>query len=98
LVETDETRRDGPDLRIDWLGARLNVLVNIMAGLISKKPIVGFATSLLFGALGALLIRIETSSAGLLFKIVGYFILFVAVCSFFNAVSAVVKGNRRNGR
>jgi hypothetical protein len=72
-----------------------------MAGLISKKPLVGFATSILFGALGVLLVRIDTSSAGLsiwLFKIVGYFVLFVAVSSLVTALYAVVKGDNTQDR
>lgn len=66
-----------------------------MAGLISKKPLVGFATSILFGALGVLLVRMDTSQVASvwLFKVVGYFVLFVAASSFFTAIYAVVKGN-----
>jgi len=66
-----------------------------MAGLISKRPFVGFATSILFGALGVLLIRINPSlgppKAGVpwLFGIVGYFALFVALGSLVHALYAV---------
>lgn len=67
-----------------------------MAGLISKKPLVGFATSLLFGALGALLVRMDSSqvTSVWLFKTVGYFVIFVAASSLFTAIYAVVKGSK----
>jgi hypothetical protein len=65
-----------------------------MADLILKRPFVGFATSILFGALGMLLIQIDPSpvpSKGMLwlFRVVGYFTLFVALGSLVNAVFAV---------
>lgn len=66
-----------------------------MAGLISKRPFVGFATGILFGALGLLLIRINPSPGPprdgvvVLFGVVGYFALFVAIGSLVNAVYAV---------
>jgi hypothetical protein len=69
-----------------------------VAGLIAKKPLVGFAASILFGALGMLLVRMDISPAGLsrwLFKVVGYFVIFVAVNSLAAAVYAVVKGDRK---
>ena len=63
-------------------------------GLISKRPFIGFATSILFSALGILLIQIDPSpvpSKGMLwlFKVVGYFTLFVALGSLVNAAFAV---------
>jgi hypothetical protein len=65
-----------------------------MMGLISKKPFIGFATSVLFGALGMLLIQIDQSPGPSkdilwLFGVVGYFTLFVALGSLVNAVYAV---------
>jgi hypothetical protein len=66
-----------------------------MSGLISKRPFVGFATSVLFGTLGLLLVRINPSPglphdrALWLFRVVGYFALFVALGSLVNAVHAV---------
>jgi hypothetical protein len=65
-----------------------------MTGLISKRPIIGFATSFLFGALGMLLIQIDPSPGPSkdmlwLFGVVGYFTLFVALGSLVNAVYAV---------
>jgi len=65
-----------------------------MTGLISKRPFIGFATSILFGALGMLLIRIDPSPGpskdlSWLFGIVGYFTLFAALGSLANAVFAV---------
>jgi hypothetical protein len=66
-----------------------------MTGLISKKPFVGFATCILFGGLGLLLIQIDPSPGPSknnvlwLFGVVGYFALFVALGSLVNAVYAV---------
>jgi hypothetical protein len=65
-----------------------------MAGLIPKRPFVGFATSVVFGALGMLLVRIDPSPGTpdmvpWLFGVVGYFSLFVALGSLVNAVHAV---------
>lgn len=65
-----------------------------MAGLISKRPFVGFATGIIFGALGMLLVQVDSTpgtSKGmvpLLFRIVGYFSLFVALGSLVTAVYA----------
>jgi len=66
-----------------------------VSDLISKKPFVGFATSILFGALGVLLVRLDSSqvSSIWLFKIVGYFVIFVAASALFAALYAVVKGS-----
>lgn len=74
-----------------------------MVGLISKRPFVGFATSILFGTLGVLLIQINPSlgppkdRVPWLFGVVGYFALFVALGSLVNAVYAewVHKGKNR---
>ena len=65
-----------------------------MTGLISKRPFIGFATCILFGALGMLLLQIDPSpgpSKGMLwlFGVVGYFTLFVALGSLINAVFAM---------
>ena len=62
-----------------------------MAGLISKRPFVGVSGGLIFGALGLLLTGMDrtpgtiTGVAGVLFKGVGYFLLFVAALSFIAA-------------
>jgi hypothetical protein len=59
----------------------------VMASVILKKPYVGFATGIIFGFLGMLLIHIDTApdvSQGIvpwMFRIVGYFLLFVALSS-----------------
>jgi hypothetical protein len=69
-----------------------------VAGLISKKPLVGFAAGILFGALGILLVRMDTSQTGSsmwLFKVVGYFVIFVAINALAAAVYAVVKGDKK---
>jgi hypothetical protein len=65
-----------------------------MTDLISKRPFVGFATSILFGALGMLLIQIDPSlgpskDIQWLFGVAGYFTLFVALGFLVNAVFAV---------
>jgi hypothetical protein len=66
-----------------------------MTDLILKRPFVGFATSILFGALGMLLIQIDPSPGPSkdmvlwLFRVVGYFALFIALGSLVNAVYAV---------
>ena len=65
-----------------------------MTGLISKRPFIGFATSILFSALGMLLIQIDPSPVPSkdipwFFRVVGYFTLFVALGSLVNAVYAV---------
>ncbi len=67
-----------------------------MSDLISKKPFVGFGASILFGALGVLLVRMDPSqvSSIWLFKIVGCFVIFVAASALFAAIYAVVKGTR----
>jgi hypothetical protein len=68
----------------------------MMTGLISRKPLVGFVTSILFGALGMLLIKIDpvpgrtNGSVLWLFGIVGYFALFVALVSLMNALYALL--------
>ena len=70
-----------------------------MASVISKKPFVGFAAAVLFGFLGMLLIRIDGAPGAprgitlWLFRIAGYFLLFVALSSAVTAVYAL----RRNG-
>jgi|MudIll2142460700_1097286.scaffolds.fasta_scaffold38433_4 hypothetical protein len=75
-----------------------------MTGLISKRPYVGFATSILFGALGMLLIRIKplpgqpADRVLWLFGVVGYFALFVALASLGNAVYAVWVNNSKKNR
>jgi len=73
-----------------------------MAGLILKRPFVGFAVSIIFGSLGMLLIRSNPSigpqkdRVQWLFGVVGYFALFVALRSLMSAVHAVwVRKNAR---
>ena len=62
-----------------------------MAGLISRRPFIGVAGGLIFGALGLLLTGMDRTPgtikgvAGVLFKGVGYFLLFVAALSFIAA-------------
>ena len=62
-----------------------------MAGIVSRRPIAGVAAGAIIGALGMLLLGIDTppasgrSIAGILFKVSGYFFLFVAVIAFLGA-------------
>lgn len=71
-----------------------------MARIISKQPIIGFTTSLLFGSLGLLLISVDgstgaiTAIAGILFKILGYFLLFTGAVSLLAAVYTVWRSFR----
>lgn len=63
-----------------------------MASVILKKPYVGFATGIIFGLLGMLLINIDNAPGvqqGIvlwMFRIVGSFLLFVALSSVVTAV------------
>jgi hypothetical protein len=71
-----------------------------MASMISKKPLAGFAAAIIFIFLGMLLIQIDSAPGApkgislWLFKIVGYFLLFVALGSFVTALYALRKSNR----
>jgi len=62
-----------------------------MTSVIIKKPYVGFATGIIFGFLGMLLINIDTAPGAAqgmvlwMFRIVGFFLLFVAVSSIVTA-------------
>jgi len=68
-----------------------------MASVITRKPVVGFATGLLFGFLGMLLVQIETTPGAphgivlWMFRIVGWFLLFVALGSFVTATYSLWK-------
>ncbi|MDA8100981.1 MAG: hypothetical protein M0042_15290 [Nitrospiraceae bacterium] len=68
-----------------------------MSGLISRKPLVGIAAGLLFGSLGTLLLGVENTRglARILFKVSGYFFLFVAVVSLAAAVFRVTRSGRK---
>ncbi len=65
-----------------------------MAGIVSRRPIVGVAAGVIIGALGLLLLGIETPPAtgrgiaGALFKIAGWFFLFVSAMAFLGAFLA----------
>ncbi len=71
-----------------------------MARIISKQPIIGFVTAVLFGSLGLLLISVDgsagaiTSIAGILFKILGYFLLFTSAVSLLAALYVIGKSFR----
>jgi len=68
--------------------------------MISKKPFAGAVASIIFALLGMLLIQIDTAPdapRGILlwlFRIVGYFLLFVAFGSFIAALYTLKKNNR----
>jgi multisubunit Na+/H+ antiporter MnhE subunit len=59
-----------------------------MASAITKKPYVGFATGIIFGFLGMLLFHIDAAPgiALWMFRIVGIFLLFVALSSVVTAL------------
>ena len=70
-----------------------------MAGIVSRKPYAGVAAGTIIGALGLLLLGIDAPPASgrsisvLLFKVAGYFFLFVAAVAFLGAFLAV-RGRR----
>jgi hypothetical protein len=73
-----------------------------MAGIVSRRPVTGVAAGAIIGALGLLLLGIETptstgrSIATVLFKVAGYFFLFVSAMAFLG--SFLVWRRRREGR
>jgi hypothetical protein len=61
-----------------------------MAGIVSRRPLVGVAAGSIIGALGLLLLGIDPAAAGrglagLLFKVAGWFFLFVSAMAFLGA-------------
>ena len=72
-----------------------------MARIVSRRPVIGFSAGALFGALGWLLIDIEGASVGvtplapLLFKLSGYFFLFVAAMAIVAALLSMARTLRR---
>jgi hypothetical protein len=75
----------------------------IVAGLIEKKPFVGLAAGTVFGFLGMLLTSLDSAPGAdpkrfvvWLFRIVGYFLLFVALGSILTAVYTLWRN--RSGR
>ena len=62
-----------------------------MAGIVSRRPMVGVAAGTIIGALGLLLLGIESppasgrSIAAVLFKVSGSFFLFVSAMAFLGA-------------
>jgi proteasome assembly chaperone (PAC2) family protein len=75
-----------------------------MAGIVSRRPVVGVAAGIIIGALGWLLIGMDTASgmgrsiAGLLFTTAGYFFLFVAAMAFLNAFVSLWRTRFSRGR
>jgi hypothetical protein len=61
-----------------------------MAGIVSRRPLVGVAAGSIIGALGLLLLGIDPAAAGrglagLLFRVSGWFFLFVSAMAFLGA-------------
>lgn len=67
-----------------------------MPGIVTRKPVVGFATALIFSFLGLLLIDRSTSPGrpnGIvlwMFRVLGWFLLFAALGSVVVAVAGIV--------
>jgi hypothetical protein len=65
-----------------------------MAGIVSRRPVTGVAAGVIIGALGLLLLGIETptstgtSIGAVLFKVSGYFFLFVSAMAFLGSYLA----------
>src|SRR5512139_47816 len=65
-----------------------------MAGIVSRRPAAGVAAGVIIGALGVLLTGIDAppaegrGTAGVLFKVAGYFFLFVSVMAFLGAIAS----------
>ena len=65
-----------------------------MAGIVSRRPVTGVAAGIIIGALGMLLLGIESpaatgrSIAPVLFKTAGYFFLFVSAMAFLGSFLA----------
>lgn len=72
-----------------------------MAGIVSRKPLTGVAAGFIIGALGMLLLGIESPAASsrsiapVLFKTAGYFFLFVSVIAFLGAFLAWKERTRK---
>jgi hypothetical protein len=74
-----------------------------MAGIVSRRPLTGVAAGLIIGALGLLLIGIDThpaagrSIAAVLFKVAGWLFLFVSAMAFLGAFQAFRNTRLRRG-
>jgi hypothetical protein len=74
-----------------------------MSGVVTRKPLVGFATALIFFFLGLLLIQMETAPGALkgvviwMFRILGGFLLFASLISLATACLGIWKRNKRRG-
>ncbi len=67
-----------------------------MAGIVTRKPVVGFATALIFSFLGLLLIDRSADEARnvivlWMFRILGWFLLFAALGSLVVACIGIIK-------
>jgi len=75
-----------------------------MAGIVSRRPAVGFAAGIIIGALGWLLAGMDTapgddrSISGPLFATAGYFFLFVAAMALLNAFASLRRKRSSRGR
>jgi hypothetical protein len=72
-----------------------------VARIVARRPVIGLAAGLVFGALGRLLIGMERAPAGvtpfasILFSVAGYFFLFVAAMAFAASFFAFLRAARR---
>ncbi|MEK6745287.1 MAG: hypothetical protein AABZ15_16860 [Nitrospirota bacterium] len=75
-----------------------------MAGIVSRRPVVGLAAGIIIGALGWLLAGMDAapgagrSIAGLLFTTAGYFFLFVGAIALLNAFAFLWRKRSSPGR
>lgn len=74
-----------------------------MAGIVSRRPMSGVAAGLIIGALGFLLLGVESPQTGrgvaeLLFKVAGGFFLFVSAMAFLGAALAWQRRRAASGR
>jgi len=67
-----------------------------MAGVVTRKPVVGIAAGALFAALGGLLLDIKGSGglARVLFPVAGGFFLFVGIISIATALIVISRSRR----
>jgi len=67
-----------------------------MAGIVKRKPLIGFAAGLLFGGLGYLLLGVEGAggAACYLFKVAGSSFLFVGLVSLLTAAYTFLHAGR----
>ncbi|MDH4162967.1 MAG: hypothetical protein OEW15_09805 [Nitrospirota bacterium] len=76
----------------------------LMAGIIIRKPVVGFASGTIIGLLGLLLVQMDSAPAAAtgivrwMFKIAGWFMLFVGAGSYVTALYGIWQGRNRRSQ